>query len=59
MLAVQPHRFQRAPLALARGREHLQPQLPGELHRRDPHATGRSVHQHPLALLRLRQIDQA
>ena len=31
----------------------------GELHRRDPHPTGRRVHQQPLALLHACQIDEA
>ena len=47
--SVQAHRRQHAPLAGARGREHLGAQMPRELHRRHPDAARRRMHQHPLA----------
>ncbi len=54
-----PSAAQHAPLARARRREHLDAQLPGELHRRHPHAARRGVHQQPLARPQPRQVDAA
>ena len=46
------------PLARVRGREHLGPEVPGQLHRRHPHPAGRRVDQQPLPAPQPRQVDQ-
>ncbi len=46
------------PLGLTCGREHLRPQMLGELHRGHAHTTGRGMDQHRLARFQPCQIDQ-
>ncbi len=58
VVVVEALRAQRVPLAGARGREHLQAEVPGELHRRHSHPAGRGVHQQPLARPHRRQVAQ-
>ncbi len=55
---VQAHRAQRAPLAGARGRKHLHPEMPRQLHGGHANTPGPGVNQQPLTPSAPRQVHE-
>ena len=58
VIIIETQRPQRLPLPPRRRRKHLQPPVPRQLHRGQPHPTGRGMNQHRLTRPHLRQLPQ-